>query len=73
MAIISSSYVTDQHAQQGGGRWTVETHTDSDGKKYTVGPYLWDGITDRDTLLSARAASLAESLAEAEAESIIGA
>ena len=73
MAIVSSSRVTDQHAQPGGGRWTVETHTDSDGQKYTVGPYLWDGVTDRDALLSARAASLAESLAAAEAASIIGA
>lgn len=66
MSIVSSSYTSDQHTQPGGGRWTVETHTDSEGVKYTVGPYLWDGVADRDALMAARAASLSESLAQAE-------
>jgi hypothetical protein len=38
MAIVSSSYVSDTHAQTGGGVWTTETHTDSDGVTYVIGP-----------------------------------
>ena len=72
MPIISSSRVTDQHAQPGGGRWTVETHIDSDGNSYTVGPYLWDGVVDRDALMASRAVALAEALAAAELESLLG-
>jgi hypothetical protein len=71
MSIVSSSYVTDAHAQPGGGRWTVETHIDGDGVKYTVGPYLWDGVADRDALMSARASALSDSLAEAEANALL--
>lgn len=71
MPIISSSRVTDQHAQPGGGRWTVETHTDGDGNRYTVGPYLWDGVVDRDALMASRAAALAETLAAAELERLL--
>ena len=71
MSIVSSSYVTDQHAQPGGGRWTVETHTDSDGNAYTVGPYLWDGVADRDALMASRAVALAETLAAAEFERLL--
>lgn len=71
MAITASTYVTDTHAQPGGGRWTVETHTDSDGQKYTIGPYLWDGVADRDALLASRAAALAETMAAAELESLL--
>jgi hypothetical protein len=72
MAIVSSSYVSDQHTQPSGGRWTIETHTDGDGVKYTVGPYLWDGVSDRDLLMAARAAALSDSLAEAEAAALLG-
>jgi len=72
MAVISSTYSTDQHSQPGGGRWTVETHTDTEGVQYTIGPYLWDGVTDRNALLTARAAALEESLAASELESILG-
>jgi hypothetical protein len=71
MPIVSSSYVSDAHAQPGGGRWTTETHVDGDGQKYTVGPYLWDGVANRDTLMASRAAALSESLAEAEAEDLL--
>lgn len=71
MPILSSSRVTDQHAQPGGGRWTVETHIDSDGNSYTVGPYLWDGVVDRDALMASRAAALAETLAAAELERLL--
>lgn len=71
MAIVSSSYVSDTHAQTGGGVWTTETHTDSDGVTYVIGPYLWDGTTDRDTLLTVRATRLAETLAALELEQLI--
>lgn len=72
MAIVSSSYVSDQHTQPGGGRWTTETHVDADGNSYTIGPYLWDGVTNRDTLMAARATALSDSLAEAEAAALLG-
>ncbi len=72
MAIVSSSYVSDTHAQTGGGVWTTETHTDSDGVTYVIGPYLWDGIADRDELMAVRADALSESLAEAEAAKLLG-
>lgn len=72
MPIVSSSYVSDAHTQSGGGRWTVETHVDGDGVKYTVGPYPWDGIADRDSLMATHAAQLSESLAESEAVALLG-
>lgn len=72
MAIVSSSYVSDSNAQPGGGRWTTEIHIDGEGVKYTVGPYLWDGIADRDALMAVRAAALSESLAAAEAAELLG-
>jgi hypothetical protein len=72
MPIVSSSYRSDEHTQPGGGRWTVETHVDGDGVKYTVGPYLWDGVANRDTLMAGRAAALSDSLAKAEADALLG-
>jgi hypothetical protein len=72
MAIVSSSYVTDTHSQAGGGRWTVEFHTDSIGKSYMCGPYLWDGVANRDTLLALHAEQLASDLANAESEAVLG-
>lgn len=72
MTIVSSSYISDAHTQPGGGRWTTEIHIDGDGVKYTVGPYLWDGIADRDELMAVRADALSESLAEAEAAKLLG-
>jgi hypothetical protein len=71
MPIISSSYVSDAHTQLGGGRWTTETHVDGDGVKYTVGPYLWDGMANRETLMAARATEISASLAEAEANALL--
>jgi len=71
MTITSSSYQTDAHTQPGGGRWVVETYTDSTGRVYTQ-QYMWDGVTNRDTLLSQRAAELNTALADAEAHQLIG-
>ncbi len=36
------------------------------------GPYLWDGVANRDTLLAMHADQLANDLATAEAEMVIG-
>ena len=36
------------------------------------GPYLWDGVANRDTLLAMHADQLANDLAVAEAKSLIG-
>jgi hypothetical protein len=59
-------------AQSGGGRWTTERHTDSEGKVHTI-TYLWDGVADRDALLAQRAIYQANLLADAEAAAILGA
>ena len=72
MAIVSSTYSTDAHTQTGGGKWTVEYHTDSLGTVYMCGPYLWDGVANRDTLLALHAEQLASDLATAETETLIG-
>ena len=71
MPITSSVYTTDAHAQGSGARWTIERHTDSTGRVHTAGPYLWDGVANRDALMAARAAQLDVQLAEAEAESLL--
>ena len=72
MPIVSSTYTTDAHQQVGGGRWTIERHTDNTGRVHTVGPWLWNGADDRDAILSARAAQINEDLAAAEADALIG-
>jgi hypothetical protein len=36
------------------------------------GPYLWDGVANRDTLLALHAEQLASDLATAETETLIG-
>jgi hypothetical protein len=71
MPITSSTYTSDAHSQGGGAKWTIERHTDSTGRVHTVGPYLWDGVANRDTLLAARAAQLDVQLAEAEADALL--
>ena len=71
MAIVSSSYVSDAHAQSGGGFLTTESFTDGNGILYT-NTYLWDGVTDRSVLLSDRSAALASRLADEEAAGLLG-
>jgi hypothetical protein len=66
MSIVSSSFSTDTHSQVTGGRWTVEVHTDHLGGKHIVGPYLWDGLTDRAAAASVRAEELSRQLADIE-------
>ena len=36
------------------------------------GPYLWDGVANRDTLLALHAEQLASDLANAESEAVLG-
>ena len=72
MPIVSSEYITDAHQQVGGGYWTIERHTDNTGRVHQLGPYLWDGVADRDALLTARAAQIDAQLAQAEADALMG-
>lgn len=72
MAIVSSYYVTDENFQVGGGKWTIEYHTNSLGNVYMVGPYLWDGIVNRDSLLTIHAEQISNDLAESEFDKMIG-
>lgn len=71
MTIVSSSYVSDSHAQAGGGFLTMELFTDSTDATYT-NTYLWDGVADRDALLSDRSDALASRLADEEAARLLG-
>jgi len=70
MAIVSSTYDTDHSAQSGGGRWVVESHTETSGAVHTL-IYLWDGSSDRDKPLATHASGLSAQLAEAEASAIL--
>lgn len=71
--VVSSSYTTDSHSQVGGGRWTVERHLDAVGNEVAmIGPYLWDGIADRDAILSAHASQINEAYAQAEIDALLG-
>ncbi len=64
MAITTSASTTDASG------WTIETHTDSTGAQHQV-CYRWDGVADRDVLMTAHAAQITEQLAEAEASAQI--
>ena len=68
MAIVSSQIVAKQ-AQHLGERITEE-HTDSQGVVYSFG-YVFKGVGDTATNLSARAAWLGQTLADIEAQRII--
>lgn len=69
MSIISSTFALG-HQQIDGRRYVVETHTDSAGGVHLV-EYLADGGTDYSAIATARAALLAQMLADAEAMAII--
>jgi broad specificity phosphatase PhoE len=74
MAITSSTYTLDGHAQVDGRRYVRETHTDSDGQQHVVEYLAPAGWTDVEyaATMQARAAQLAESLAESEFDQILG-
>ena len=71
MPIVSSTNTIDAHAQQGGGRYVIERHTDDVGKVYQVGPYLAPEGFDTTARLASRAAQISDQLAEAEAQALI--
>ena len=75
MAIVSSSYAMDAHTQRDGSRWVKETHVDSEGREQTCMYKLpsGQGSTEAQARMDARVSYLNEQLAEAEAESILGA
>ena len=62
---ITASIFTTGHAQVDGRRYVREVHTDHLGVEHAV-EYLWDGVTDRDAIMTARAQRIAEALAAAE-------
>jgi hypothetical protein len=68
MSIVSSTYEMDA------GRHVVERHTDSDGKQYMqtyFAPAAW-GTTEIEAKLAEHATQISESLAEGEADQILG-
>lgn len=70
MPIVSSTH-TVGHAQRDGRRYVVELHTDSTGKVHRVeyGPV---SVVDYVAIRSARAAALADHLAETEFFTLLG-
>lgn len=72
MPVQSSSYVADAHAQIDGRRYVTETHTLTAGEPVIV-QYLAAVGADYAGIMAARVPSINASLAEAEAEQIIGA
>ena len=69
MPIVSSTYEVG-HAQRDGKRYVTEYHTDSTGFVHRIeyGP-MADG-TDYQSIMQARAAQIAEQLAQQEADSL---
>jgi hypothetical protein len=70
MSIVSSTYEIDAHVQADGRRYVREFHTDSGGAVHVVEYLSADGANYQATANS-RAAAIAESLADEEAEAII--
>ena len=71
MAIVSSTFSLDGHAQRDGRRYVREVHTDSHGVAYTreYGPV---GVIDYQATATAYGQVLAVQLADAEAAALIG-
>lgn len=72
MAIVSSTFVLDAHAQANGSHWCKEIHTDSEGRVQHIMYRLpaGQGTTEATANMNARVAYLNEQLAIAEAEAI---
>lgn len=62
---ITSSVLSTGHAQRDGRRYVREIHTDHLGVQHVV-EYLWDGVSDQNATMAARAVRIAEALAAAE-------
>lgn len=68
--IVTSTHTVESHAQRDGRSYVTEIHTDSTGKEHRF-EYLAAPDTDYVAIRTARAAQLAEQLAEEEFNQII--
>lgn len=74
MPVTNSSYVIDAHAQADGTHYVLVMHTDSTGfqhRRHFAIP-SGEGDTEVQAIMAKQAAALDVSLAEAEAEQLIG-
>lgn len=67
MAIVETSLTEDNHFQADGTKYVQEFHTDSAGRVHRF-EYKWRAGMDRAAIAAARAAQLAEAVAEQEVE-----
>jgi len=74
MAITSSTFVIDAHAQKDGSRYVKETHTDSEGRtQHTLYKLpAGQGDAEAQAKMTARIAYLNDQLAAQEFEELIG-
>ena len=70
MSIVSSEHAVG-HAQRDGRRYVTETHVDSEGVTHAF-EYLAAQGTDYVAVRNARAAALAEQLAQQEIDEVLG-
>lgn len=70
MSIVSSTFVLDSHNQIDGRVYVTETHTDAVGGKHVV-EYLATADMNHADICAARAIQISDSLAEAEADSML--
>jgi hypothetical protein len=70
MAIVSSTYELDDHAQADGRTWVKESHTDSSGIVHTLN-YLAPQGADYQAIANARAVVLAVNLADQEYQELV--
>lgn len=70
MGIVSSVKAQDNHDQADGSRYVQEFHTDAAGRVHRF-EYRWRAGIDRDAIMAARAAQVAEAVDDAEVESAL--
>lgn len=72
MAVISSSYVQDVHAQPNGSKYVLEQHViDANGTIYSVGPYLAPANMDISANMAVNVTNINNLLAEAEVDKVL--
>ena len=70
MSIVSSTFVLDSHNQIDGRVYITETHIDAVGVRHVV-EYLATADMNHGDICAARAIQIRDSLAEAEADSML--
>lgn len=70
MAIVSSTYTLDGHAQVDGRTYVVETHTDGQGQTYKR-EYLSHADTNHAAVAASYAIQLEAALAETEFQELV--